>query len=140
MEIYKSVKQSLMKKYMLKGLLYGIISWLVPFVLSFGFYKPGGELAIDYGLFKSIMVVMSSLTGIVLLVLYSKHLEPDPIPRSVMIGVLWFGINILLDIVILIPMSAMNYQNYIYSIGIRYLTIPAFSTGIGYILKKRTAS
>lgn len=126
-----------MKNHFVKGLVFGIISWLVPFLLSFGFYKPGGELAIDYDLFKSIMVVVSSITGVVLLSLYSKHLEAEPMSRSIMVGVLWFVINILMDVIILIPMSVMTYQHYFYSIGIRYLTIPAFSIGVGYILKKR---
>jgi hypothetical protein len=129
-----------MKNYLAKGFLFGIISWLVPFVTSFGFYKPEGELAIDYELFKSIMVVVSSCTGIVLLILYSKHLETDPVARAVIIGSLWFAINIVLDTVILIPMSSMSYESYFYSIGIRYLTIPAFSIGVGFILKKRTGT
>jgi len=126
-----------MKNYIIKGIVFGVISWLVPFVLSFGFYKPGGELAIDYDLFKSIMVVVSSATGIVLLALYAKHFEVDTMTRSVLTGCLWFAINIFLDVIILIPMSSMSYQSYFYSIGIRYLTIPIFSIGVGYILKKR---
>ncbi len=129
-----------MKNYLVKGLVFGVISWLVPFVLSFGCYKPGGELAIDYDLFKSLMVVVSSVTGIVLLSLYAKHLEIDTMGRSILIGVLWLGVNILLDVIILIPMSSMNYQSYFYSIGLRYLTIPAFSIGVGYVLKKSLAS
>jgi hypothetical protein len=126
-----------MKNNVVKSLVFGVISWLIPFVLSFGFYKPGGELAVDYDLFKSIMVVVSSVTGVVLLSRYAKHFEANPIAHSVLIGVLWLAINILLDLIILMPMSGMTYQAYLYSIGIRYLTIPAFSIGVGYILKTR---
>ena len=125
---------------MVKALVYGVISWIVPFVFSFGFYKPGGELAVDYDLFKSIMIVVSSATGVVLLSAYARHLQADPIGRSIVVGVLWFMINVILDIFILVPMAGMTYQGYFISIGLRYLTIPLFSIGVGYIIKKTMAS
>lgn len=129
-----------MKNYLVKGFLFGIISWLVPFVISFGFYKRGGELAIDYDLFKSLMVVVSTATGMVLLVLYQKHLEVAPVMRSFVIGLLWLAGNVLLDVVVLIPMSSMDYDTYFNSIGIRYLTIPVLSMGVGLILRRKSSS
>lgn len=51
-----------MKKYLIIAL-YGFLTWLVPFVVSFFFYTQDGVLIIEEALFKSIMVVTGALTG-----------------------------------------------------------------------------
>ena len=34
------------KKLIVKNILFGFLSWLIPFAVSFLFYKPGGELVV----------------------------------------------------------------------------------------------
>ena len=52
-----------MKNKTLTILLLGILIWLVPFVISMFFFDRSGQLTISEDLFKSIMIVVSSLIG-----------------------------------------------------------------------------
>lgn len=125
-----------MKKY-LKNVLYGFLAWLVPFVTAFFFYTREGKLTIDIFLFKTIMIVVGSISGAFLLVSYFKKINADYIKEGILVGVIWFGINILLDLLILIPMSGMSIPNYFTQIGLRYLAIPAMSIAVGTALANK---
>jgi hypothetical protein len=46
------------KKIIIKNVLLGFLSWLIPFAISFLFYKPGGELVVPYATFKSTIMVV----------------------------------------------------------------------------------
>lgn len=123
-----------------KVILPGIYTWLIPFAVSFLFYKPGGELGIPYDLFKSIMIVTGSLTGCYFLFRFFRPIENDFIKQGVIIGVSWFIINIILDSVILIPIMKVSFLEYFMSIGLRYLLIPTFSITMGFLLSNKIKS
>jgi uncharacterized membrane protein YpjA len=126
----------MMKKY-LKNILYGFLAWLIPFIASFFFYTREGKLTIDIFLFKTIMIVVGSITGAILLVSYFKKITADYLKEGITVGVVWFGINILLDLLVLIPMSGMSISNYFTQIGLRYLVIPAMSIAVGTALANK---
>src|SRR5512136_869481 len=104
------------KKY-LKNVLYGFLAWLIPFLASLFFYSKEG-LTIDIFLFKSIMIVVGSISAAILLVLYFKEIRGAYLKEGIIVGVVWFGINILLDLLILIPISGMSIADYFPRIGI----------------------
>lgn len=122
-----------MKKYF-KIAFYGLLTWFVPFVVSFFFYTKDGVLTIEEGLFKSIMVVTGALTGTVLLVLYFKKISDNYLQKGLLVGFIWLSINLVLDFLILIPMSHMTVPAYLSQIGLRYLIIPIVGIAMGYIL------
>jgi hypothetical protein len=121
-----------MKKYV-KMFGFGILTWLVPFVISMAFYTRDGQLAIDIFLFKSIMIVIGSATGAILLVLYLRSIQRNMLMEGIVIGLVWFAINIGLDVLVLVPMSKMSMTTYWIQIGLRYLTIPIMSSALGYM-------
>jgi uncharacterized membrane protein YpjA len=120
-----------------RNVLYGFLAWLIPFVASFFFYSREGELTIDIFLFKSIMIVVGSFSAAILLVSYFKNINVDYLKEGIIIGLIWFGINIVLDLLILIPMSGMSITDYFTQIGLRYLAIPAMSIAVGTALKNK---
>ncbi len=126
------------KKLVFKNIKLGFLSWLLPFALSFVFYKPSGELTISYDLFKSLMIVLGSITGCFLLFRYFKFVEKDFIKQGVLVGISWFVINIVLDTLILLPMMGESFSNYFISIGLRYTVIPAISITMGYLLNRQS--
>ncbi len=125
-----------MNKY-LKIVLYGFLAWLIPFIASFLFYSREGGLTIDVFLFKSIMIIVGSISAAFLLISYFKRVDADYLKEGIMVGVIWFGINILLDLMVLIPMSGMLITDYFTQIGLRYLVIPAMSITVGATLANR---
>jgi hypothetical protein len=45
--------------------------------------------------------------------------------------------NLLLDMIVLLPLSRMTMQDYVNQIAIRYLAMPIMTVGFGYILEKK---
>lgn len=124
---------ALMKKYR-KNILYGFLAWLIPFVTSFFFYTKKGKLIIDIFLFKSIMIVVGAVSAAFLLVSYFKKINVNHFRESVIVGLTWSSVNIVLDLLVLIPMSGMSISDYLARIGLRYLVIPAMSITVGAAL------
>ncbi|HIH45358.1 MAG TPA: hypothetical protein HA257_09920 [Candidatus Methanoperedenaceae archaeon] len=125
-----------MKKY-LRNILYGFLAWLIPFVASLFFYTREGQLTINIFLFKSIMVILGSFSAAILLVYYFKKIDSAYFREGIVVGLTWFGINIILDLLILIPMSGMSIADYFTQIGLLYLAIPAMSIAIGTALENK---
>ena len=122
-----------MNKY-LKIVFFGFLVWLIPFIASLFFYTSGGKLIIDIFLFKAIMLVVGSISGAVLLVYYFKKVHTDYFKEGIIVGLLWFVVNILLDLVILVPMSGMSIVDYFTRIGIGYFVIPVMCITVGTAL------
>ena len=125
------------KKLVTKNILFGFLSWLIPFAVSFLFYKPGGELIVPYNTFKSTIMVVGTLSGCYLLLRYFKLVDTDFIRNGVIVGLSWFAINIILDAVILIPIMKTTFADYFMSIGLSYIAIPTISIAMGYLLERR---
>jgi hypothetical protein len=115
----------------------GFLSWLIPFIISFFCYNANGELLIDYRTFKSLMVIVGTFSGSYFLFLYFKVVNSDFVLNGIIVGFSWFAINILFDSIVLIPMMKVSFLTYFYSIGIVYISIPAISIAMGYLLDKK---
>lgn len=125
-----------MNKY-LKIILFGFLVWLVPFVVSFFIYP---LKTVGNPLFESIMLLVITIMVVALAYLYLKDIKTDFIREGVIIGVVWFIINIAIDLVLFLPPSPMQMSltNYMMDIGITYLMIPVITIGMGYMAGNRT--
>jgi hypothetical protein len=112
--------------------LLGLVSWLVPFVLSFLFFDRTGQPVAPQPLFKSVMVVVFGGLGTWLMVMAFRKLIPT-LRSGLTLGCYWLLINIILDLVILVPVTRMPVLTYVYDIGLRYLLIPVIGAGIGAV-------
>ncbi len=121
----------------IRNILYGFLAWLIPFVTSIFFYTREGVLTIDVFLFKTIMIVIGSTSAAFLLVSYFKKIDTRYLKEGIIVGLTWFGINILLDLLVLIPMSGMSVADYFTQIGLRYLVMPVMSIMVGASLANK---
>jgi uncharacterized membrane protein YpjA len=121
----------------LRSVLYGFLAWLIPFVSAFFFYSKEGGLTIDIFLFKTIMIVVGAIVGAFLLVSYFKRINANYLMEGIIVGIVWFVINILLDILVLLPMTEMALPDYFAEIGLRYLVIPVMSIMVGAALENK---
>ncbi len=126
------------RKLITKNILFGFLTWLIPFAISFLFYKPGGKIVVPYDLFKSIMIVVASTTGCYFLYRYFKNITSNFIKESFIVGITWFVINIILDIIVLMPIMKVSFSGYMMAIGLRYLIIPVIAITLGYSLNQKT--
>ena len=118
----------------IRNVLYGLLVWLIPFIASVFFYTREGGLRIDIFLFKTIMIIIGSITGAILLISYFKKINTRYLKEGIYVGITWFVINILLDLLVLIPMSGMSISDYFLQIGLRYLVMPVMSIMVGVAL------
>lgn len=121
----------------LRNILYGFLAWLIPFVSAFFFYSKEDGLVIDIFLFKTIMIVVGAIISAFLLVSYFKRIHANYLMEGIIVGITWFIINIILDILILIPISEMLLSNYFAEIGLRYLIMPVMSIMVGVALENK---
>jgi len=111
---------------------YGILTWLIPFLISIPFYSPRGDLLINPDLFKSIMILTGCIVGAVLIIRLFSGICSGYVRYGMMAGLSWLCINWILDGIILIPMSGMDLGSYTAQIGLRYLMIPVMTIMAGY--------
>lgn len=100
----------------------GFLIWLVPFLVSFGFYTPSGELTTSYALFKSVMVLTLTWTTLAV-----NLLRP---PRGLppwLVAAVYLLINVILDALVLVPLMGLTAAAYVEQIGLVYLLIPSLT-------------
>ena len=118
-------------KHFIRALLYGLVVWVVPFIVAWIIY-PLHEF--ERPLFESIMPVAVALSTAVFSVLYLKELEIGFLKEGLYLGLLWFAICILIDLLLFSwgPMK-MNFGDYIKDIGITYIMIPVITVTMGWL-------
>jgi len=125
-----------MKTY-LKIVLFGFLIWLIPFIVGFAFYDQTGNLTVDQNFFKS---VMSAILAIVTAFFCIKHLKTITSgykSEAIKIGLIWFVTNLILDLIVLVPMSKMKIGDYFLQIGIAYIAILAITFMSGVLLESK---
>ena len=119
-----------------KLLLLGLMTWIVPFIAAFFFFNESGEIAIDMYLFKTIMILIGGITGALAIIIYFKKIKSGFLTQGIIIGIVWFTINFILDLLVLLPISGMSFSDYLIQIGLRYLMIPIMSIMAGILLER----
>lgn len=114
----------------------GFVVWLVPFVTGFLFFGPDGEMVISETFFKTIMIVVSSLTGMILALWYFKKIEEDFVREGLLLGITWLIVHWLIDLLfVAVGFFDMSVVQYFTDIGLRYFNAPIFTVGIGNALR-----
>ena len=122
-----------------KIIIFGLLLWLIPFLAGFPFVDAEGNFIISETFFKSIMIIIGSIVGVVLAVNYFKHVTNKYIQEGILLGIVWLIINITIDIImVMTEFFPMTLYNYFTDIGLRYLTMPIYTIGLGYALKQRS--
>jgi len=126
-----------MNKYA-KIVLFGLVIWLIPFLVGFLFVDQEGNFIISETFFKSIMIVIGSLVGVILAVKYFKGIKANFIKEGIILGIVWLIINWIIDLIMVsIGFFPMTIGKYFTDIGLRALGIPIYTIGLGYALKQK---
>ncbi|MCQ1538762.1 hypothetical protein FTO68_07165 [Methanocalculus taiwanensis] len=113
----------------LRLLIYGILTWLIPFVLSLFLYGPDGTLTIGVFAFKSLMIISGAASGALLIFLYLRSLPAGTnwLTAGIIVGISWLLINWALDLMVMVALFGMGGWEWFIEIGSRYLVIPAMA-------------
>jgi len=115
----------------------GVLVWLVPFLVSFLFYSPDGEMTLNIHTFKTIMLLVSQTIGAVTLWYYFRSVHKDFVRTGLIVGFIWLLVNWVLDFLTLILMFQQPLGEYFLQTGLRYLGMPITSTLIGLLLAQK---
>ena len=115
-----------------RRLIGAILTWLVPFLVSIPFYGKDG-LMIDVQLFKSIMIVVGSITAAILIVWCFRPVENNFTREAIVTGIVWLLANWILDLIVLVGLLGMALPDYATQISLRYLVIPAMVIAAGIV-------
>ena len=115
-----------------RRLIGAFLTWLVPFLAAIPFYGPGG-LVIDQQLFKSIMIVVGSITAAILIVWCFRPVENNFTREAIVTGIVWLLANWILDLIVLVGLLGMALPDYATQIGLRYIVIPAMVIVAGIV-------
>jgi len=110
-----------------------LLSWCIPFLAALPFYNKNGTLLIDLSLFKSIMIVIASITAAVLLVWFFRSVTAAFTREAVITGFVWLILNWTLDAIVFAGLLRMPGFDYVTRIGLRSLLIPAMVIAAGII-------
>ncbi len=116
---------------------YGVVLWLVPFLVSFFLYTPQGTPILSVALFGKIMMVTITALTVVLLFKYFKNITADYTKEAMQVGIAWLVISVVLDVVILVPFAKMNLGTYFAEIATGYLVIPILAFFTGHLLEEK---
>ena len=118
--------------------LYGFLLWLIPFAVSFPIFplKTSGN-----PFFETIMAVVLTACAVVFANLYFKKVETNFVKEGVAVGIIWFVIGVVLDLLLFMwgPMK-MTFAAYMMDIGLTYLIYPTVSIGFGCLKKAARAA
>lgn len=125
-----------MKKYVKWIIGFGILIWLIPFLVSFVVFPLKDS---NRPLFESIMPVVLTITVVIFSILFFKRVDKEFMKEGFIIGIVWFTISIIIDLFMFIPESSMHMSlvDYIMDIGLTYLIILVIPVGFGYMLEKK---
>ena len=122
-----------MNRYLKIGLL-GFFVWLIPFVVSVLIFP---LRAVQRPLFESIMPVVIAIWTVFFAVIYLSGLKSGFQKEGILIGVAWFLMGIILDLLIFVdgPIK-MPLWDYALDVPVTYLMIPTITFGFGYLMEQ----
>lgn len=119
---------------MFKKIGYALILWVIPYVTAIPMMP---LMQTDLVLFKTIMIVESSILAAILAAMYFEGVKKNYLEEGIMLGVIWIVINWILDFVGLLPFSKMPLDRYFLEIGLRYTVGLSLTVSIGYVLSRK---
>jgi hypothetical protein len=110
-----------------KAIIFGVLVWAVPFAVSFLIFPIRQS---NRMMFESIMPVIVAGAVVIFALLYFKNAMSVSVWEGLKLGLIWFGISFLVDLVMFFsgPMK-MPFWDYIADVGIVYLMIPIITVG-----------
>jgi hypothetical protein len=116
---------------------YGILIWLLVFIVSFIIFPIHDT---NRPLFESIIPITLTTGVLLFTILYFKNNKKFTVQEGIQIGIIWFIINIIIDLILFLPESPMQMTppDYFMDIGLTYLIIIIIPIGIGYLITKIT--
>ncbi len=120
-----------------KALLFGFLIWLIAFLVAFAIFQIRES---SRPLFESIMPVVLAVATVFFARLYFSHVGARFRREGVLLGLVWMGVNVAIDIPLMLAPSPMQMTlgEYLADIGLTYVMIPVITAGMGLVRAQGT--
>jgi hypothetical protein len=113
----------------LRALIAGIIVWMVPFAVGTALVTPGGQPRVSFIVFKVVLVATLALTGVVAGWWLAKKGDLGSLLAIAAASLAAIAVNLVLDMVVLLPITNQAATEYLSEVAVSYLLIPvAYAT------------
>ena len=113
---------------------YGLLVWLIPSLIT----VISGSFITAMNIFEIVSAVAIALTVTAFSYLYLKAITENFIKESVLVGISWLIISIVLDIImVMLGISELSLTNYAMYVAPLYIIIPAITIGLGLYLNQK---
>lgn len=117
------------------NILFGVLTWIVPFAVSLLFFDEHGTLTISFDLFKAVTLLAAIFNGCIFVYFYFRLISKDYLKHGIVLGNTWMVINFILDILVLPAMMQNSFVDYFNSFGLLYAIFPAMTIAVGWLLQ-----
>jgi hypothetical protein len=118
-------------------ILYGLLIWFIPALAAMMAWDSNTNLPrIGYPWFDAMMAAVWSLNFIVVAFFYFKGVTGDYVKQGLIVGISWYVLCVLLDLVLLVGLFKTDINTWYPGI-LSYLNNFFVAAGIGYILNKK---
>jgi hypothetical protein len=85
------------------------------------------------------MPVVVTICVVLFSVFYLRKVKVNFFKEGILLGVIWFAISLVIDLMMFMPESPMKMSlvDYMMDIGLTYLIIPIICTGFGHLLERQ---
>jgi len=90
-----------------------LLTWLVPFLIAVPFYGKNGTLLIDPGFFKSIVIVVATITAAILMAWFFLAVTTAYSREVVITGLACLVVNWVLDFIVIVGSLGMAPLDYV---------------------------
>jgi hypothetical protein len=97
-----------------------VITWVVPFLASFAFYDRNGTMVGNFWVFKGTMVVVAGITAFLA---FRKAMNASPTLAVPPASAIVIGIQVLLDLAVLVIGLDMPMREYLLTVVPVYLVV-----------------
>jgi hypothetical protein len=121
-------------KSMKKVIIYGFLIWLIPFGISIMIFPIHDS---NRALFESIMPVAVTTVTVIFSILYFKIIDIEFLKEGIQLGIIWYIISLIIDLIMFMPESPMQmtFVDYMMDIGLTYVIIIVIPIGFGHFLE-----
>lgn len=132
-----------------KFFLFGILTWIPPYLLSL-LFESRWKITLStlvcqrnltlLILYKTLSLLLTMGVGAFLLVFYFRSVSGNHFREGLRVGVVWFVLNVLLDMMFVIPKGGINLEayfinTYLPQVAVGYLALPVMAVAMAYALR-----
>lgn len=117
----------------LKIILLGVLIWIVPFIVSMFIWDvEAGMPIVSAYWFGTIMAVCWAVAFAIAICVYFRSKLKDPVRDGWIVGISWFIVLLILDLIVLVAAFGMDIADYL-RMFINYLATLIITVAVGYV-------